>query len=194
MTALLIRLAPPTETPVTLAEAKAHLKIEHPNEDALLTDLIARATDTLDGPRGTLARCLVAQTWRVACAGPIQGRIALPMAPVLEITAARHWSAAGAEVALDPSDFWLMGDADGAWIEPAMGAPWPQLAKRADALSFDVTAGFGAPGDVPPGIRHAILLLVGHWHRNREATGEKIVALTLGVEHLVALHRRGWVG
>jgi uncharacterized phiE125 gp8 family phage protein len=194
MTLLLTRLAPPAELPVTLAEAKAHLKIEHADEDALLTDLIARATDTLDGPRGALARCLVTQTWRVACAGPIHGRVALPMAPVLEITAARHWTAASAEVALDPNEFWLMGDADGAWIEPAMGTPWPALGPRADAISFDVTAGFGGAADVPPGIRHAILLLVGHWHRNREAAGAPIVALPLGVDHLVALHRRGWVG
>ena len=194
MSLLLTRLAPPAATPVTLAEAKAHLKIEHGDEDTLLTDLMARATDTLDGPRGALARCLVEQTWRVACAGPIRGRVALPMAPVLEISAARHFDPSGATVALDTTDFWLMGDADGAWIEPAMGAPWPALADRADAIAFDVTAGFGALGDVPPGIRHAILLLVGHWHRNREAAGAPIVALPLGVEHLVALHRRGWVG
>jgi uncharacterized phiE125 gp8 family phage protein len=194
MRLLLSRIAAPLETPVTIAEVKAHLKIDHDAEDALLGDLIDRATDTVDGPRGVLARCLITQSWRVACAGPIHGRIALPMAPVIEMIAAQYFDASGAAVALDPLDFWLMGDADSAWIEPALSAPWPELAARADAISFDVSAGFGGRADVPPGIRHAILLIVGHWHRNREAAGAAIVALPLGVEHLFALHRRGWVG
>ena len=55
----------PTEKPVSLAEAKAHLRYDDDDQDVLIAACIAAATDRLDGWAGILGRCLVAQTWAV---------------------------------------------------------------------------------------------------------------------------------
>ena len=58
-----IRTVAPSETPVTLADAKAHLRVDHGDEDTLIGALVSAATEYLDGWDGILGRCLVTQTW-----------------------------------------------------------------------------------------------------------------------------------
>lgn len=58
-----IRTVAPAETPVTLTEAKAHLRVDFDDDDTLIASLVNAATDYLDGWDGILARCLVTQTW-----------------------------------------------------------------------------------------------------------------------------------
>lgn len=58
-----IRTVPPAETPVTLAEAKAHLRVDFDEDDALIGAILNAATEYLDGWDGILSRCLVTQTW-----------------------------------------------------------------------------------------------------------------------------------
>ena len=65
MTPLLTRISAPAALPVSLEELKAHLRVEHAEEDAALTRLLGAATSALDGPTGQLGRC---QHQRVQCA------------------------------------------------------------------------------------------------------------------------------
>lgn len=193
MRPLLTRLAAPAAPPVTLQALKAHLRITEADEDAALSDLLLRATATLDGPRGALGRCLMAQTWRVAFPRGVGPRLAIPVVPATGLEAVRRIAPDGTEEALDPNAFLLCGDADFTWILALDG--WPAVADRPDALSFDVTAGAASAEDVAPDLRQAILLLAGHWHAHREAVALGTIAtdLPLGVQHIVDLHRLGWV-
>ena len=50
---------------VTLEEAKAHLRVDHADEDALITAVVATATAWLDGPDGWLGRALGEQMLEV---------------------------------------------------------------------------------------------------------------------------------
>src|SRR5690606_10673336 len=59
-----VRVTPPAIQPVTLAEAKLHLRVDHDDEDALISNLIQAATGHLDGWTGILGHCLVEQVWR----------------------------------------------------------------------------------------------------------------------------------
>jgi hypothetical protein len=42
----------PANDPLTLAQAKAHLKVEHSDDDALIAAMLSASVQHVDGPRG----------------------------------------------------------------------------------------------------------------------------------------------
>jgi uncharacterized phiE125 gp8 family phage protein len=76
-------LAPPAAEPVTLAEAKAHLKLDTSDEDALVAALITAARARAEWHTG---RAFVTQRWRLRLdAWPQQGVIELPLPPLVSV-------------------------------------------------------------------------------------------------------------
>lgn len=74
-----VRVTPPAEPPVSLEEAKAHLRVDFGDDDLYVAGLIEAATAHLDGWSGILGRALVTQTWRQdLCGFPRDGVIRLP--------------------------------------------------------------------------------------------------------------------
>jgi uncharacterized phiE125 gp8 family phage protein len=184
-----VRTIAPAETPVSLAEAKAHLRVEHSDDDALITGLIAAATDHLDGWSGVLGRCLVTQTWRQDFAG-FADCLRLPLGPVASITSVTYLDGDNAEQTLPDTDYQLLTDALGALVALAPGRSWPATCARPDAVSVTFVAG-SAADDVPPALKVAIMLLVGHWYERREAIdGNTLAELPFSVSALIAPYRR----
>ena len=69
----------PTALPVSLFEAKNHLRVTHDMEDGLISDLIASQTAYLDGWNGVLGRAIMPQTWaQVWTDGETELFLALP--------------------------------------------------------------------------------------------------------------------
>lgn len=182
----LVRITPSAATPVSVAEAKANMRVEHSDDDALIASLIAAATDHLDGWTGMLGRALINQTWRMFVdSWPTDRRIRLPLGPVQSI-AAIQFHMDGTDTTIDPGEYWLE---DGV-IYPVEGYAWPALSEWGAQVDF--VAGYGeVASDVPPAIRQAILLLVGHWYNSREAVSPaQIKELPFGVEALLSPYRR----
>lgn len=173
----LTRITAPAAAPVTLAEAKAQVRVDHDDEDLLIQHYIDAATAWLDGRAGILGRCLVTQSWQMDLEA-ITSPILLPF-PDSEIDSAVFTDAAGGDIAYDPGlqDQRLL-------LRPLAGFGRPA------AITF--IAGYGAPADVPAAIRQAMLLLIGHWYENREAVslGASPSALPMAVDALLALYRR----
>jgi len=164
------------EPPVSLAEAKQHLRVLTGDEDALITALVLAATAHLDGRAGILGRALVTQTWdlRLDCFPRFQwgARIELPMPPLQSVTSIKYLDDTGTETTIDPGDYVVEPGHYLGRIRPAYGLTWPTARDETGAVRIRFVAGYGTAADVPPPIKHAILLLVGHWWINREATGD----------------------
>ena len=154
-----IRTVAPAEMPVTLAEAKAHLRVDHDDQDDLITAQIKAATAYLDGYAGILGRALVTQTWRQDFAG-FADRLPLPVSPVIAIVSVSYFDGGNVQQTLDAGVYDLFADARGAYVTLRPGQVWPVTFHRADAVSITFTAGYGAAADVPEPIRQAILLIV----------------------------------
>lgn len=186
------RLVAPSEPMVSLDSAKQHLRVDHEEDDTLITSLIDAATDHLDGWSGILGRCLVSQTWRQSFACRPAGRVLrLPFGAVSEAEII-YYDPDDAPQTFAADGWELVEDARSSMIRLRDGASWPSLAKRSDAMSVDMVTGYGTAEQVPHALRTAALLLVAHWYRNREAVnvGNITSALPLSVASLIAPYRR----
>jgi len=185
------RTSAPAETPVSLAEAKVHLRVDSTDENDLITSLIEAATGYLDGRAGILGRPIVTQSWRLDTPGPVGGRIAICMPDVQSITSVKYL-VSGVETTWSSAQYRLGRAGLSSWfVEAKDGYSFPAADDQEDAFRVTFAAGFGDADDVPGPIKQAILLLVGAWYANREGVSSvQTYAMPLAVEALLAPFRR----
>lgn len=181
-----ILVGPPTVEPVTLAMAKAHLRIGHGEEDQPIAALIAAARRVAEARTGL---CFIKQRWLCLYdRWPEDGIILLTVSPLIVVVEVAVFAADGVKTVLDP----LVLDADGAAQPPRLlrksGASWPAPGRSFNGVGITVDAGFGVtPDSVPEPLRQAILLLVGHWYAHRG--DDSAPQLPAGVAALLAPYR-----
>lgn len=185
MTAALIT-GPATE-PVSLADVKAHLRVDGTAEDDLLAAAIVAARTHVEAET---RRQLIAQSWRVYLDEWPAGRtIELPLAPLISVESVTLYDIVGAAQVLDPEAYRV----DAARLPPRIVAGLrPQAALYDNGIEIDVTAGYGVTSlAVPAPLRQAILMLVAHWFEHRGAVGfdQAGDVAPLGVEALIAPYR-----
>jgi uncharacterized phiE125 gp8 family phage protein len=129
---------------------------------------------------------------------PWSACIPLRFGPVQEIVSVSYVDLTGANQTLDSSTYELVGDpATNIYdIRPAYGQRWPENRPDVDGVRIRYVAGYPLTTDpvplptVPEPVRHALLLLVSHWYRNRDAVvgvdnRDSSTELPLGVESLL---------
>ncbi len=176
----------PATSPVSLAEAKAHLRVGHTDEDTTIQTYIDAATAHLDGWTGILGRCLVTQTWRQDMRAFPVGVLRLPF-PNVQTASVAYTDAGGTIQAF--SGFELIEDYFGAALALADGEVWPVSGDIQDAVRVTFACGYGAAAAVPSALKAAILLHVGTLYENRETLTERL-APNMAYEALTAPYRR----
>jgi uncharacterized phiE125 gp8 family phage protein len=192
---------PPVDAVVSLDEAKAHMRVDHDDDDDYIESLVEVATATIDGPTGWLGRCLVEQTleWRGPGFGPRDGR--LPYPPVSEIESVKYVDGTGTEQTVPDTDYRLVGQPNQPRVVLGYGASWPSARGQDEAVRIRYTAGWpveteGEGDDAvttwtgPAPIKHAILILVSELYENREATSDTTrIELPFAVTALLSTYR-----
>lgn len=183
------RTVAPEEKPVSIAEAKLHLRVDHSEDDTLIDGFIAAATEHLDGWAGILGRVLVTQTWTQKFGG-FCSKLRLPLGPVSTVATITYFDSENSMQTLPDTDYSVLTNAAGTYVIPAIGVSWPATFARADAVTATYVAG-ASIADVPAPIRTAILLMVANWYENREAaTVNEFSELPFGARVLLAPYRR----
>ena len=147
---------PPSAEPLTLAEVKAHLRLDATDEDTLLAGLTRAARDHLEGQTGL---ALIARTFRLYLDDWPETRV-IPIArgPVQTIETVTVYDAVGMPVEIDTAGYVLDGMARPARL---MLPERPGTARALNGIEIDFTAGFGESGaDVPDTLKRAMLLHV----------------------------------
>jgi uncharacterized phiE125 gp8 family phage protein len=160
-------LAGPAEEPVSLAEARAFLRLDTEDDDGLVLTLVSAARLHVESITG---RALVNQSWRLVLdCWPEDRTVTLPVAPLVSVTSITAFDEQGddhlvplaqfqAPTAVTPARLILPRTVDG----------MPVLRERF-GIEIDYVAGFGTAIDVPSDLKRAVLALVAHWYENRDA-------------------------
>lgn len=182
-------VTPPAEEPVSLAEAKLHLRVDFTDDDALITSLISaarQAAETLTG------RQLVTARWKLVLdsfPGPslmgvpaglpfsLPGHaILLPKCPVQSVFAIQYLDMASATQTMPPAEYTVDVACEPARITPVFGKTWPIPLPQIGAVWVTFDAGYGAAASVPEGLKSWIKLRVGSLYAHRE----EVALLTRG--------------
>ena len=182
----------PTVEPVTLAEAKTHLRVDGTDDDTLISALITAAREHVDGRDGWLGRALCTQTWDCHYdVFPDDGLLYLPVAPVQSVTSVKYVDPDGVQQTFSSANYALGADLD--WSPRVIlgwDKSWPSVRAVPEAVTVRVVAGYAS---VPRPICQALLLLIGHWHEHREAVMEGTFReVPTTVSALLTPYRRRW--
>lgn len=161
-------LAGPAQEPLALAEAKAHLKVELTDEDALISTLITAARLHVEAVTG---RVLVNQDWRLVCdAWPRSRTIELPRSPLVSLNAVTVYDTNDLPALVDPTRFLTEPGAVPPKVHLPANGPVIEPLRPHAAIEIDYTAGYGATAAaVPADLREALLRLIAFWFENRVA-------------------------
>lgn len=173
-----------TGEPVSDAEAKAQAVIDFADDNDLVTRLIKAARAHVERYCGVR---FATQTVSVAC-DQFADMCRFPEAPATSITSIKYFDTDGAEQTLAASVYELRADG----LEPSIalkyGQSWPAI-RPGSRITVVAVVGYAA---APDDVKHAILLLIGHWYLTREAVsvGSTVATVPMGVDALLCNHRR----
>lgn len=187
----------PAILPVTLGEAKAHLREDGDEQDTLITAMIEAAVSHLDAWTGILGgRCLVEQTWKQEydCFARC---LRLPLFPVISIESVTWRNEDGQISTISDTNYLLRTDERGSYVRFHDGYTFPTGLHESAAVAVTYVAGYPNTEDatpastVPAAIKAAILLMVAHWFNNREAvSAEGLTEVPASAHALIAPYRR----
>jgi len=164
----LMLVTPPAEEPVSLADAKAHLRVDISDDDALIATLIKAARELFEN---YTRRALVTQTWDLVLdAFPAERELELPRPPLQSVTSITYKEADGSVQTFPTSEYVV--DTSGMFGRVVLksASTWPSVQLwPAGAVTVRFVAGYGGASGVPQAAKHAILLMVAYWYENREA-------------------------
>lgn len=162
------RTVAPADPPVDLATVKAHLRLDHADQDTYLGLLLSAAVKELDGPGGILGRCIMTQTWVLRLAD-FGASVYLPITP-LQSLVVEYLDTAGDTQTLAATGYTLH--------TPFRGLPWVEwdttvLPGLSEDDDFPVTLTMvGGADAADEAISLLTLMRVAAAYRDPEAAGD----------------------
>jgi len=170
-----LKTAPAAE-PVSSTEAKAHLRVDHTDDDTLIGTLIITARRFCEE---YLNQSLITQTWYNYLNDFYDGAIyyvyrgpflMINKGPVQSITSIKYYDADDVEQTLSTDYYHTDLSSQPARIEVS---ETPETYDKLNAVTIEFVAGYGDAADVPEHIKHAMLLYIGHLYENRGDEGHR---------------------
>lgn len=164
------RITEPVVEPVSVAEAKAHLRVdaEFAEDDLYIQSLITSARIHVENVSD---RTLIRSQWQIKLDNFPSSDIELPKPPIMSDAVVVTYIPS--DRVYNPvafTDFRTDRDSTPAVIRPQWNGTWPTARGAENDVTITYWAGFGESGQkVPAPARHCILLMVGHWYATREA-------------------------
>lgn len=155
----------PSVEPITLVEAKSHLRVDHTDEDDIIDILRQVAREMVEKHTN---RSLITQTRviKLDCF-PWGDTLRLTDGPVSSLTSIYYDDDADANTLLASSLYWT--DFDSNIPRVRVKSSWPSTYDKPNAVRITYVAGYGADGaSVPQPLKQAMFLILGHLYENRQ--------------------------
>lgn len=160
---------PPAVEPVTLAEAKAWAKVDTPDDDPLVSDIIVAAREQIEAD---LKRALITQTRTLFMSRfpGVWGEIPLPYPPLQSISSIQYADSDGTLQTLDPAKYVYTANSTPGRVWLPYGAAWPITGPFMDSVRISYVCGYGdTAASVPARVRLAMRSLIATAYRQRES-------------------------
>ena len=178
---------PPATEPVSLSEAKLHLKVDTSADDTLISALITAARQHLERHcNSAFVTQTITEVW-----DSFYKRNHFSIAPVQSLTTYQY-KPEGETTTYSTTDANLYGldiFAKPGYIYKLPDTVDPITENVPDAVKAVYTAGYGSAADVPAPIKAAILLVVGDLYEKRQ---DGVKQLPTAAEYLIAPYRYTW--
>ena len=191
------RATGPAVEPLTVAEAKLHLRVDISDDDAYIGTLITAAREWVENylDRTLITTQLILRaaefpTEELELARPPMATAGTATAVVITYTLADTTTAT-----LSTALYRVDRTSTPGNVAPIINGTWPSdVIEDANAVAVTYWAGYGpTSASVPATIRHAMLMLIGHWYEQRSAVLTATISkpLEFAVESLLASNNWG---
>ena len=191
------RATGPAVEPLTVAEAKLHLRVDTTEDDTYIGTLITAAREWVEN---YLDRTLITTQLILRAAEFPTEELELPRPPMVASGTATavvitYTLADTTTATLSTALYRVDRTSTPGNVAPIINGTWPSdVIEDANAVAVTYWAGYGpTSASVPATIRHAMLMLIGHWYDRRSAvlTGTISKAIEFAVESLLASNNWG---
>lgn len=199
----LTRTIEPVATPISLTEAKAHLRIDWTADDTEVTNKMNEAIDYVERDSHcqlcTATYVLTLDSFNRTDTDVVSGiwgateqkryrysnEICLPKPPLQSVTSIQYVDESGTTQTFDSSNYVVDTSSKPGRICLLPGCNWPATRVQPGAVTITFVAGWTT---IPPVVKAAVKLMLGQLWENREATisGTVINQIPLGYEALLA--------
>jgi uncharacterized phiE125 gp8 family phage protein len=181
---------PPVIEPISLDEAKLHLRISHTTEDEMISRVIIAARNYCEDITG---RALINRTITGVSSEYPGSVITLPHSPLISIDSLKMTDSDGNTTTVSTDSYIVDTYAEPGQIVRKQSETWPvDSLQEVNGVEVIYQAGYGTDAsDVPETIRQAMLLIIGHWYENREdvVIGQIPSRLPLAVNSLLSMEK-----
>jgi uncharacterized phiE125 gp8 family phage protein len=182
-------IVPPTSEPVSLSEAKAQCRVDISDDDAYLTSLITVARQYCEAIDWCAYLTQTIEYWIEDW--PLDDEIELPRPPLQSVTSIEYYDVHDMKTTLPTAVYAVDAVSVPGLIHLKYLQTWPVTQLRDyNAICITYQAGWDTPAYMPIVIKQAMLLLIGHWYENREATTNGTVnrSIEFAVNALLSLN------
>lgn len=183
---VVVTVAPAAE-PLTTADAKAHLRVDHSDDDSLIAANVAAARAHVEARAGirlyTQTVSFKTDSW--------DDFSNIPVCPVQSISSISYVDIAGDVITLPTTVYETRLELMEPSIVLKYAQVWPTI-REGSLITVTAVVGYGVANTQPPEVMHAIKLVVGDMYEHRETVGSGAVSLPVAatVDALLANHKK----
>jgi uncharacterized phiE125 gp8 family phage protein len=180
-------ITPASTYPVSLTEAKLHLKVDITTDDTLITNLIVAATQVSEEYTN---RFFINTVVNQTCSD-FKELSELFKSKVSAVTHIKYYDSDNAQQIWASSNYVVNKEYEPCQINLVVDGSFPNIADRIDAIECRYTVGYGTASDVPDVIKQAILLTLGNWYENRMSviTGRTTTEMPMSAKFLLDTYK-----